>query len=788
MENSFEKINQLHDKLDYLLKRQDEFSKEIDSLRLELNELKTDELAYFLEESESIDNPIVDSTFVTENEEKSTETYFDPYVNKEEEFQPIDAPESNVSKGKSDLEKFIGENLINKVGIAITIIGVAIGAKYTIENNLITPLTRIILGYLFGLGLLGFGIKLKSNFENFSAVLVSGAMAILYFITFAAYDFYDLFPQLIAFSLMVFFTIFTVIASLNYNLQIIALIALVGAYAVPFLLSDGSGKVAVLFSYVAILNTGILIIAFKKYWKLLYFVSFALTWFIFFTWFMSSFRADENIGLSLLFNSIFFITFYLTFLAYKLLQKEKFLKDDIILLLLNSFLFYSFGYTTLNGHETGQYFLGIFTVVNAIIHFGVSIVIFKQKYSDKNLFNLIIGLVLVFITIAIPVQMDGNWVTLFWAIEATLLFWIGRTKSSLFYEKISYLLMIFAFFSIIGDWSIVYDSYDFQNPENNITPFLNVHFLTSILFIAAFGCIAKINFDKKYVSEIPQTSIFKFTSLAILFILLFTTYYAIRLEIANYWNQLYDNSFMKIYSGSDTDPNFYRNQNLENFKIISILIYSLLFVSILTFINNKRFKNQLFGNVNMYLILLALIVFLTQGLYVLSELRVNFLNQELSPYYKIGEINLWIRYFSFLFVALILFASYKNVQQNFSKKTTLIPFELILHVTILWIASSELINLMEIAESTQSHKLGLSIFWGIYSLLLISIGIWKNNKTLRIGAIILFAGTLLKLFFYDISHLNTISKTIVFVSLGILLLIISFLYNKFKEKISDEES
>ena len=311
MENSFEKINQLHDKLDYLLKRQDEFSKEIDSLRLELNELKTDELAYFLEESESIDNPIVDSTFVTENEEKSTETYFDPYVNKEEGFQPIDAPESNVSKGKSDLEKFIGENLINKVGIAITIIGVAIGAKYTIENNLITPLSRIILGYLFGLGLLGFGIKLKSNFENFSAVLVSGAMAILYFITFAAYDFYDLFPQLIAFSLMVFFTIFTVIASLNYNLQIIALIALVGAYAVPFLLSDGSGKVAVLFSYVAILNTGILIIAFKKYWKLLYFVSFALTWFIFFTWFMSSFRADENIGLSLLFNSIFFITFYL---------------------------------------------------------------------------------------------------------------------------------------------------------------------------------------------------------------------------------------------------------------------------------------------------------------------------------------------------------------------------------------------------------------------------------------------------------------------------------------------
>ena len=65
-------------------------------------------------------------------------------------------------------------------------------------------------------------------------------------------------------------------------------------------------------------------------------------------------------------------------------------------------------------------------------------------------------------------------------------------------------------------------------------------------------------------------------------------------------------------------------------------------------------------------------------------------------------------------------------------------------------------------------------------------GIWKKQKHLRIGAIGLFGATLIKLFFYDISHMDTISKTIVFVSLGILLLIISFLYNKYKNIISDE--
>ena len=72
----------------------------------------------------------------------------------------------------------------------------------------------------------------------------------------------------------------------------------------------------------------------------------------------------------------------------------------------------------------------------------------------------------------------------------------------------------------------------------------------------------------------------------------------------------------------------------------------------------------------------------------------------------------------------------------------------------------------------------------LYSLVLVGIGIWKKKKHLRIAAMALFGLTLGKLFLYDIIHLNTIAKTIVMVSLGILLLIFSFMYNKFQ--IDDE--
>jgi uncharacterized membrane protein len=54
---------------------------------------------------------------------------------------------------------------MNKIGVINTVIGVAMGAKYSIENNLISPLTRIVLGYLSGVILLRIGMKLKPNYD-----------------------------------------------------------------------------------------------------------------------------------------------------------------------------------------------------------------------------------------------------------------------------------------------------------------------------------------------------------------------------------------------------------------------------------------------------------------------------------------------------------------------------------------------------------------------------------------------------------------------------------------------
>ena len=99
----------------------------------------------------------------------------------------------------------------------------------------------------------------------------------------------------------------------------------------------------------------------------------------------------------------------------------------------------------------------------------------------------------------------------------------------------------------------------------------------------------------------------------------------------------------------------------------------------------------------------------------------------------------------------------------------------------LWILSSELFHWLDFAGYKSADKLGLSILWGVFSLALIIIGISNKLKYLRISAIVIFGITLLKLAVYDIRGMDSLSKTIVFILLGILLLIISFLYTKYRK-------
>lgn len=778
MPNDHDSIRLLEEKLQALIDRQEHLTEDIAQLRTEINRVKAGVRMAALPKDELLTDwaPVQGGMF--EPERPAAPAPPQPQVPPE----PLRS-EPRVPKAKSDIEKFIGENLINKIGIVITIIGVGIGAKYAIDRDLISPLMRIVAGYVFGLAMLGVAVRLKPNYTNFSAVLLSGAMAILYFITYAAHGFYDLIPQGVTYALMVLFTVFTVGAALYYDMQVIAHIGLVGAYAVPYWLGGDPDRPILWFVYIAIINAGILVLAFKKYWRSLYLSAFGLTWLMFSTWYGFSYKEALHFSQALVFTSLFFGIFYVAFLAHKLVQKAPFHPADIAIVATNSLIFFGLGYSILVEHDSGKDYCGLFALANATVHAVTGWMIFKQKEASTSLINLAAGMALFFAAWAVPIQWDGNIVTLVWAGAAALLFWTGRTRSWPFYEAVAYIFMVLASLSLLDDWTRYYWE---DGRANHFHTLFNIRFLSSVLFLAAFGHIFLLNKNPRYPSEWAiKNGLRSIASYALPAVLLYVLYTAFFQEISDYWEQLERSSVIALPREEGFTEKIW-NPNLPHFQAIWLLNYTLLFLSVLALANMRLFKNKLLAAVNLTGLAIVVLAFITTGFYELGELRSNFVRPEHKEWFQADISGIIIRYISLAFLATALIALGRYVKEFFPQRPLKIGFDLLLHLSILIAASTEMVGWMDMAHSAQSNKLALSILWGVYALLLIVLGIRAHKKHLRIAAIVLFGATLLKLFFYDLADLDTISKTIVFVSLGLLLLGISFLYNKYRGAMEDE--
>ena len=231
------------------------------------------------------------------------------------------------------------------------------------------------------------------------------------------------------------------------------------------------------------------------------------------------------------------------------------------------------------------------------------------------------------------------------------------------------------------------------------------------------------------------------------------------------------------------------DNNLPRFRIIWLINYTLLFVGILNFINLKKYQNVDFAKVMGILGLLAVFVFLSTGLYTLGTVKNAYLYREQAEYFQRGIFGgLLLRYISYALVIGLMYLLNQTKNRFFTENKDIEKtFDIAVSVTLLWVMSSEMVHWLELSDYTQTYKWAISVLFGIFALGLVSYGISKKKKHVRIAAIVLFVFTLIKLFAFDLMGLDTIAKTIVLVSLGLLLLTISYVYTKFKDTLLGED-
>jgi len=207
--------------------------------------------------------PVVTRAEPTKDELVREMAFSSPWTGKREAQSDQAEPAQSASSDLIDRARnwLLGGNTIVRVGLIVLFVGLSFLASYAASAGLFPVELRLALVGLFGAGLIAFGFKTRQERPQFGLVLQGGGVATIYLTLFATTKLIDTAPPLAIFALMILVCGLGCALALLQQSQVLAATSFIGGYAVPLLLSTGSGDLASLFAYYAILNLAILAIA-----------------------------------------------------------------------------------------------------------------------------------------------------------------------------------------------------------------------------------------------------------------------------------------------------------------------------------------------------------------------------------------------------------------------------------------------------------------------------------------------------------------------------------------------
>lgn len=662
------------------------------------------------------------------------------------------APKPGFFERNPDLEKFIGENLVSKIGIAILVLAIGFFVKYAIDNNWIGETGRVAIGVVCGGILIALAHRLRNTYKAFSSVLVGGGLAVLYFTIALAYHQFHLFSQPLAFVIMIVITAFAVMLSILYNRQEVAVIALLGGFITPFMVSNGSGNYIALFSYLLVLNTGLLVIAYYKAWRLLNLLAFIFTTILFAGWlFTLAYNTPANTYKNAWgFATAFYLLFFVINIAHNIKEKKQFLASDFGILLANTCLYFSVSLYLINAMQA-NYYRGFFSAGMAIFNLAASYILFRNQKTDKNILYLLIGLTLTFISLTAPLQLHGNYITLFWASEMVLLYWLFLRSDIKIIKTAAWLVWFAMLGSLLIDWL---DAYFLQR---NVLPVIfNKIFVTGV-YAAIANYVLFAIIKKETTGNTPF--VFRVTAIIVLYL----------------------TGALEMYYQLSQPALALHNTT------IYLLLYSFAYYAIVLLISSRFTGLQLNSNLKITLLIIALTSYLL-SLATTFYWQSNLLSTGQSWPLFIAHWLLAIFTAAFTIVLIKTLTEKTLHNHNFipwlycSFIVTFLSIEFLLLFNQLYYSKT-----MPLQEIERVYvKTGLPILWGLCSFAFMWWGMKFKYRTLRIISLTLFSVTLLKLFLFDIKNIPIAGKIAAFFSLGVLLLVVSFMYQRLKKILIDD--
>ena len=678
-----------------------------------------------------------------EVEEETPETIEEPVEEEQEEPAMAMEEEEEIEEyatSETNFEKYIGENLFGKIGILIFIIGIGFFVKYAIDQNWINETARTLMGYAVGAGMLVLAERLHKRYHTFSSLLAGGAFGIYYLITAIAFHYYALFSHTIAFVILCVTTIFMSAVSVLYDRKELAVTALVGGFIAPFIISTDSSSIISLQIYITILNIGMFCLAMYKKWAILPMVSFAFTYIILWgTTALGSFSDSEAVTTYptlFAFATLFYVIFLLPVVFILRTQYGENTRLGLLgIITANSFMYLIYGDFLLQHFEassdTTAYLAFFIAAVNLAIHLYLR---FRVEGQD-TLRNLMLGLAVTFASMGIPILFSAANVLMVWAAESVLLLWLFTKEKNRIYELASAVLLLLT----LGALAYYRTTDTFIHDTGDSLFFNGAFFVTTFVSIAYYVVAVIMQFNKDLFSDTKR-------------LIAYTPCNAIAYALG----------FSILFLAFRDNFHFHLEQPISEYA--SLLTANIMLLGG-ALILRKRFEiseNKLAYEISLYLagILFAMTVW-------------NYTDPE-------GLLLRWlmalvtIAYMAYCMRGQFLVTSN---QRNLHTEYSIIS-------TLMWLTLTRLL-LITFNEVNFSTAFSLSL--GIAAFILMCIGMRYHSKEIRIVSLAEFGIVIGKLILNDVWAMPALGKIIVFISLGAILLILSFLYQKLKDALFNEK-
>jgi uncharacterized membrane protein len=319
-------------------------------------------------------------------------------------------------------ENLIAGRWLNRIGLTAVAIGVAYFLKHAIDNDWIGPQGQVALGLLSGTALLAWAPWfVKKGLVYFAEGLTGLGAAILYLSLWAAGNYYGFLSPSAAFAAMAVVTAAMLAIAVGRDSPRIAVMAMTGGFLAPWLVSTGRDAQVELFTYLALLNIALLVLAWKRDWRVLELPAFMLTELYFFAWY-DRFYTSERLVSTASFAALFFVQFS-ALTTVRSRRTGTLYPEQALLSLVNAFVFLVVLRELLWPEH--RWALAASTLALAVFYLVSARAVASGGAGTPQARLLFAGLALTCVTLAIPMALDGSSITIAWAVEAAVLVWTG---------------------------------------------------------------------------------------------------------------------------------------------------------------------------------------------------------------------------------------------------------------------------------------------------------------------------------------------------------------------------